>query len=214
MEVLLGSERFQLRSENDAYYLLCAWLSQTPRLSYDDDRRALFKQFLPLLRFHHMSYDYLCAVVSACPYANAPGLLPYILSRSHAMRTAPLALAKKGGSDLSCRDRSVGTREYTFKSNLDLGDLQSLQTDPRKPDQAHKYLGVAAGFPVAVIVKHEAKHTVGGYVHVGMPIWVDFNAIERCACFHILLHLAGQTLTGNELLDGKSWGRSDFFTEG
>jgi len=28
MEVLLGSDTLQLRSENDAHYLLCAWLSQ------------------------------------------------------------------------------------------------------------------------------------------------------------------------------------------
>jgi len=31
MEVLLGSDTLQLRSENDAYYLLCAWLFQNTR---------------------------------------------------------------------------------------------------------------------------------------------------------------------------------------
>jgi len=76
MEVLLGSETLQLWSENDAYYFLCAWLSQTPRLSNEKERRALFQRLLPQLRFHHMSIDFLGAVVSACPYANASGLLP------------------------------------------------------------------------------------------------------------------------------------------
>lgn len=187
MEVLLGCEKLQLRSENDAYHLLCAWLSQTLRLSCEDDRRALFKQLLPPLRFHHMSHDYLCAVVSACLYANASGLLPYILSRSHAMRTVPLALAKERGSYLGGRDRRASGMEYTFQSHLALADLQSLQNHPQEPNHAHKYLGVVAGFPVAMAVRHRSNHILGGYVHVGTPVRVNLSAIERCACFNISL---------------------------
>lgn len=144
-----------------------------------------------------MSHDYICTIVSACPYANASGSLPYILSRSHAMCTAPLALAKERFSYLGGRDRSVGEVEYTFKSKLGLEDLQYLQRDPERPNQLYRYLGVAAGFPVAVAVAHEASNAVGGYVHVGIPVWVDLNAIERCACFHISLQLADRMLVGN-----------------
>lgn len=95
MKVQLGSEALQLRSENDAYYFLCAWLSQTPRLSNEKERRALYEQLLPLLRFHNMSLDFVGVVVSACPYAGAPGLLPYILSRSTTLRTIPVISQKK-----------------------------------------------------------------------------------------------------------------------
>jgi len=111
MKVLLGSETLHLRSENDVYYLLCAWLPPSQHLSDEQERCTLFVKLLPLLRFHHMSQDFLCSVVSACPYANATFLLPDIMRCSHARRTAPSSLSKEDREDakMGSKDRSKGT---------------------------------------------------------------------------------------------------------
>jgi hypothetical protein len=153
MEVLLKSETLQLRSENDAYSLICAWLSQSPHISKRD---AVFKQFLPLFRFHHMSRDFIGAVVSACPYADAYNLLPYIVRRSHPRRK-------------TLKDRSMGDLRYIFKSQLELADLFPLRSDPGKPRRVHKHIGLAWGFPVSVHVTYEVEGTMGLYVDVDFP---------------------------------------------
>ena len=47
------------------------------------------------------------------------------------------------------------------------------------------FLGLAAGFPVAVCVKHDAKG-VGTYLHVGVPPWQGFDTeyyVGHCVGF-------------------------------
>jgi hypothetical protein len=114
-KVLLGSETLQLQSENDTYYFLCAWLSQAQCISDETEHQTLFKHFLPQLRFHHMSHDFLGAVISDCPYASASGLFPYIMRCSHALRVASLALTKGKSVKSDSGNRSKGHPEYTFK---------------------------------------------------------------------------------------------------
>jgi len=192
MKVLLGSETLQLRSENDVYYLLCAWLSQSQRFSDEQERCALFVQLLPLLRFYHMSQDFLCSVVSACPYANAASLLPYIMRCSHARRTEPSSLSKEDREDakMGSKDRSKGTLQGTYRFMINLADLLPLAKVPSKSMSVYEHIGLEWGFPVAVYVKH--KGTVGLFVNVGMPSWQGayvVGGIERHAGFEFDMEL-------------------------
>lgn len=182
MKVLLGSEELQLRSENDAYYLLCAWLSQSRRLSEEDDRQALFKQLLPQLRFQHMSHDFLCSVVSACPYANVSGVQSYIIRCSHALRNASRAFAEERDADVSSKNRSRGSLKCIFDGEFELAVLLS----DYGRSNACKYIGLAVSFPVAIYVEHEAEDTLGVYAHVGMPSAQGYDikgGIKRSAGF-------------------------------
>eukprot|EP00624_Nannochloropsis_granulata_P006579 evm.model.NODE_49489_length_41668_cov_28.749687.3 len=219
MSILLGSDKLQLRSENDAYYLLCAWLSQSKRISDQKECRVLFSRFLPQLRFQHMSKDFLNAFVSACPYANAPGLLSYILRHSHARLTLPRNLhdSHKKLVRMGKKDRSMGDLPCTIKSKLDLQDLLPLKLKkaPEVPERVSKYIGLASGFPVAVQVNRDAKGVFGIYVYVGMPVWqgliVD-GGVESRVAFECWVKTRKTTNYLGYLFNGKGgWGWPDFF---
>ena len=62
-----------MQSENDTYYLLCAWLLQSPHAAGDCGklRVNINKRLVKHLRFHHMSPDFLGTVVPWCPLAIA-----------------------------------------------------------------------------------------------------------------------------------------------
>lgn len=129
------------------------------------------------------------------------------------MRTAPLALAKKKCFDMGSRDRGIGQPEYAFQSNFGLADLQSLQQAPQKPSRAHKYLGGVAGFPVAVLLKHEERGMMGAYIHVKMPPWQESH-VRRSACFvHSLKLEQIEEATYDFFVGLSSRGWFDFFNK-
>jgi len=173
MEVLLGSEKLQLRSENDAYYLMCAWLLQSEHISDQEERQVLFKSFCRQLRFHFMSQDFLGALVTACPYARASefDFLLDIMRCSHTRRTLPQNLpdSQRKRVKMGKEDRSMGNLTCTFKNSFNLAALLPLKKDLEDLAPVYKYIGLAWGFPVAIQVKHEAEGTLGIYVYVGMP---------------------------------------------
>lgn len=80
-KLLLSSDALQLTSENEAYTLLTAWLGP---LSSDQEEK--FKELAPLLRYHHMSPDFLATIVSQCPYMKSSGLLHAVVRASSAQR--------------------------------------------------------------------------------------------------------------------------------
>ena len=210
MEVLLASETLQLRSENNAYYLLCAWLSQSPQFWKISERQARSKQLLPLLRFHHMSRDFLGAVVSACPYANAPDLLRRIMRRSHAPRAVPFSQAEieRYGVKFGKRDRSLGDLSCHFYCKLEVADLLFAEESEVK-------LGLAVGFPIMVSVKHEVEGTMGLFVDAEMPSEEESDADgedRRYAGFEFSIKAGGRTLRGKFFIDGERvWGWGDLF---
>jgi hypothetical protein len=52
-----------LKLEKKAFTLVRAWSHQSPSVTDKAQRLALFKQFAPLLRYHHMSLDFVANVV-------------------------------------------------------------------------------------------------------------------------------------------------------
>ena len=52
---------------------------QSPHVTDDAQRLQLFKELAPLLRYHHMTADFLASVVSQCPLIKASGLLPAVM---------------------------------------------------------------------------------------------------------------------------------------
>ena len=81
---LLTSEAMQLQLENEAYALLVAWLRHSPHAQ--GKRHAHSKELAPLLRYHHMTADFLANVMTTCPYMLESGLLP---SSTHHMFCRP-----------------------------------------------------------------------------------------------------------------------------
>jgi len=215
MEALLGSDKLQLRSENDAYYLLCAWLSQSERISDEGSRRTFFKRVFPQLRFHHMTEDFFGAFLSACPYTrslDSDFLLDNLMSRSVARRTLPLILpdSQRKTIKMGEKDRSTHNLMCTFVSRFDLLDLLPLKKAPGQ--RVHKFIGLASGFPVAVSVQREGKGTMGLYVFLGMPRGKGRaeRAIEDHAGFLVRLEAGGVGKTMANMFQGNGWGWQDF----
>jgi len=48
----------------------------------------MLKSLAPLLRYHHMTSDYLANYVSRCKYLQTSGLLPIVLASALAQRGA------------------------------------------------------------------------------------------------------------------------------
>jgi len=214
MEVLLGSDTLQLRSENDAHYLLCAWLSQSPQLK-KSERQARFQQLLPQLRFPRMSQDFHSTVISTYPYANTPHLLRRIMRLSHAPCTAPWSQAEieRHGVKLGQHDRDLDDLSCHLYCKLELTDILPLSKRPSKPNSVYKFVGLAVGFPVVLSVVHEAEGTMGLYVDAGVPVGKEVDASdESYACFNFSVKAGGETYFCKHFFNGEfSWGWPDFF---
>lgn len=96
--------------ENEAYYLLCAWIYECPHLkgsdgkggggseedgSEDDEPEvAAFKQLAVHIRFQHITTDFLANIVATRPLAVAFNLFPWILRCSLLARNTDPDLAR------------------------------------------------------------------------------------------------------------------------
>jgi len=152
-----------------------------------------------------MSPDFLCSVVSACPYANASGLLPYIMRCSHVLRTASRTFAEERGADVGGKNRSRGSLICIFNGKI---EKTVLLSDDEQVD-AYNYIGLAVGFPVAIHLVQEAKGTVGLYAHVGIPLSMppgqgyDVKGGINCSAgFDYLLTVAPKSWFAERFFDG------------
>ena len=171
----------------------------------EDDWQVLFRRLVQQLCFHHMSHDFLCSVVSACPIANASGVLPYIMCCRHVLRTVPRTLQR--GANVGNKDRSMNNLECILTSEFKLADFFRVVTVKEEPYKVciNKYVGLAVGFPVAMCVARAPTLVPILYVHVGMPPWHVFDVeggMKRCAGFEVTLKLGGQVRATEFLFDG------------
>ena len=94
MDVLLQSEALMLRSENEAYYFLGAWLYQS--CSVLEQRVSAFKGLVKHIRFNRLSTDFLANCVSYCPLATTSGLLPFMMRSGLVLRNVDMKTALSG----------------------------------------------------------------------------------------------------------------------
>lgn len=100
----------------------------------------------------------------------------------------------------------------TFRSKLELADILPM----KGYTNAHKFLGLAVGYPVTLDVAHNSKGTVGLYVYVGMPSWQGFDiegGIRRGAGFEFSIKFGNRDCNGKAYFSysvHSSWGIFDF----
>jgi hypothetical protein len=162
---LLASEALQVQLENEVYTLGVAWLQQSSSV----DPYSAVRDLAPLLRYHHMTPDFLANVVCRCPFINSSGLLPLVLQSALVHREVSPTLLEAQGVARGGRNRGVPPSEarWELKASFTLEELTALP-----PEQMHvdKGCGVVAGYSAALGVRYEsATNSVGAYLHLCLP---------------------------------------------
>lgn len=167
---LLESEALQLQLENDIYVLLLSWLYQSPHVTDDAQRLAFFNELAPLLRYHHMTANFLANVVCECALMKESGLGLAMLRSALVQRGASAAGLESREVKQGCaRRRGVVPSEASWevKASVTLEEVAALQ-----PNGIWKWCGLAAGYPADFCVKRETSNgneTLGIYLHLRMP---------------------------------------------
>lgn len=114
VEILLKNRYLRLKSENDAFYLLLAYI-ETYHMRYHVGSQMVFLHLASHLRFHHMSLNYLANVVIHCPYITAMEKLTEIMTVALGHRDINQSmLAKRGlAGDLRGAQKS-GSMDFRF----------------------------------------------------------------------------------------------------
>ena len=222
MEALLASDALHVTTESEVYTLVGCWLYQSPFAgAYDGihtvtvaDCPPLFERFVELVRFQHLSLEFIGNVVTACPLANESSLLPSILRPSLVTReTDREKLSKKSGPGSVPPDRGRGGPGCTYTSTLYPADLFPLNKDAalyRCMDLVDDYFyRIQAGRQSDKDLPQATSF--GIYVFVVMPVWqvkTWEGCLSRSASFEYRLR-AGISEWGwsEHAFDGKmGWG--------
>jgi hypothetical protein len=209
MGKLLGSDALQLQKEEEAYYLLGAWLHQSTHIE-EEERVSVYKKLVSKIRFHHISSDYLACVVACCPLASISGMGLSFFQSALVHRNVEKGVAKKSEADLGAIDRGSGDESWVFESRLMLEDVIKLE----KGSQLFKFLGLAGGLPMALNVMHEKEETVGVFVRFLMPKSekVSFNGcLQRSIGFAVYMKLGSEEGSFSHLITDLGQGYPDFF---
>ena len=129
-KLLLASESLQLFSENETYALLRAWLYQSPHVAGRTHRAALFKELAPLLRYHHMTADFVASWVSQCPLMRKSGLLSYVVLSAFVHRKACARVLKEGevtGGPANRGEKDPSNICWKVKASFTLEEVAALQ---------------------------------------------------------------------------------------
>lgn len=175
----LEKSKLNVQVENEAYFLLCAWIYQCPHQeagegkkgggSEDDDDDdddpmvAAFEKLAVHIRFQHLTTDFLANVVANCPLATSSDLLPWIMRCSLQTRNTLPIMARASNISLGRFDRAVGVSEWSVWTCFGLEDLLPV----KEGGHVAKYICVAAGYPIALkISRGGLKDTLGIHFYV------------------------------------------------
>lgn len=137
---LLTSEALQLQSENEAYRLLQERLMYVSRRAAGPaSRDAVYKDLAPLLRYPHMTPDFLLNVVAACPMRVRSGLSSVTMGRA-----ARAALVE---------DRGVPSSEARWQIEASLSLEEVMQLEPG--GLRNKRWGLVAGYRIAMAISRD-----------------------------------------------------------
>lgn len=163
---MLQSKALMLRSENEAYYFLSAWIYQS--CSLPEQRVSASKRLVKHIRFNCLSTDFLANCVSYCPLVTTSGLLPFMMRSGLVLRNVDVKTALSGFDKHGEPTRRRRKLEWVLESHLPSADL--LQLD--KGYSLFRHLGLAGGYPVALYVRHvRCAACEGVYIQVYMPVW-------------------------------------------
>jgi hypothetical protein len=171
---LLASEALQVQIENEPYHLR-AWLRQSLQTTSKHRQRALFKELAPLLRYHHMTSDFLASAVAQCSMVRRSGLLPLVMQASHAHREALPSLLEEENVVRGSPDRGVALSEacWELKASFSLEEVAAL----RLGGFVWKWCGLVAGYAAGLSVQRtKDKDTLGAFLRINVP--KPENALE------------------------------------
>ena len=142
-----------------------AWLYRSPHAQ--GKRDALFKELAPLLRYHHMTSDFLAHVVCKCPLMKQSGLLLSVLESALVQREAPPAVLQKLGVVRGRANRGVdpANASWEVKAVFTLEQIAAMEPC----GIIVKWCGLVAGYSAAVEVERDVGDTLGVYLRVEMP---------------------------------------------
>ena len=161
---LLASDELQLQSENEVYRLLVHWLNETPQVD-GDDMDALFEELAPLLRYHHMTPEFIAGIVAECEWMKDSGLLSSVLMAALGQCNAPPALlAKRDVCRGSCgRGVPPSQARWELQATFELEELGAFETG----DSFRINCGYVAGYAAALEVSSDGDDgTFGAYVRI------------------------------------------------
>lgn len=75
--------------------------------SAEDDKHDFFNDLAPVLRYHHMTPDFLACVVCSCEWMGDSGLLVTVLSSALVQRDALSGFLRAGNIARGASDRGV-----------------------------------------------------------------------------------------------------------
>jgi hypothetical protein len=154
MKVLLSSDALKCKCENEVFTFIKLWLDLSSRINTEEQKENYYKDFLPLLRFEHMSSDFLGAFVSVCRMAAATKTMPYIMQLSHL-----------GKQKQRMNRGESGEVTWTLTDSFSLSSLYMLF---EKGNSWYYMLGVVGGFPIALQLLRNAddKPAVDLYLEI------------------------------------------------
>ena len=140
MAALLKSDHLDRGVENEAYYLLGAWIHRCPHLRGGDERGGsektqlakrteAFKILAEHVRFEHMTTDLLANIVATCPLTIASGLSPWIMHCSLAAHDTKWKATNKYQINLGRNERAYGESEWKFNTCFKMEELLTLKKD-------------------------------------------------------------------------------------
>ena len=220
---LLGSEKLQLQLENDSYQLLRSWLSQIDYFG-EDDAQEDFDELAPVLRYHHMTADFLANVVSQCPLMRASPVLQTVLCSAFVQREVPLELLDSSGIPRGSRNRGLPLSQarWEFEANYCLEEITGLELS----ETVGTYF-LVAGYIARLCFRREGGGKFGAYLGISQIPEGQAEAPPPGVAVHVRLklpaaeHRGTRYLTKQEFSAGfqKPWDEvvrdgSPYFTNG
>ena len=217
---LLASEALQLQSENEAFILLVAWMEQSPNVTDDAQHLALFKELAPLLRFHHMTTDFLANIVLGSGHVHRSGglMLPVLHLALVQREASPPALREERAIQGSMNRGVVPSlASWELKATFTLEEVAALQQGAR----IMKWCGFVAGY-LADLYAERKKETDTLALHSFISIPKPFNvpkytselegALSEGVCLHQAWTLPPNIKkTTSRIYGNIAWGWADVF---
>lgn len=157
-------------ARREAYSLLLAWLYQSPHVTCVNHRRALFKMLAPLLRYHHMTVDFVANIVSQCPLMQNSSLLPSVMYAAFSQREASPGVLQQDHVARGTRSRgmapSLASWEVNASFTLEVAALHLKES-------IEKWCGIVAGFPAGFQLQRrqdKGTDTLAAYLVIDVPV--------------------------------------------
>jgi hypothetical protein len=154
-ESLISSDSLQLKTENEAFWLLLAWVEAQSEES-EEGKQELFTRMAKHLHFHDMDPGYILLLVSKHPRIIAAGLQVKVLTEClrHATvaRRTPAQVAsfnKHSGIKLTSSHAPLGKVSWTKHVTFTAADIVGMTSSGAT---CIKIVGLVAGIPWRVML--------------------------------------------------------------